>query len=80
VKQDKGTGSDTRVKEGRWTSLERQQNSLCRWMNLHIQQQENSGTSTTEKPLSYRFWLSRIVKNVGIDQTKLLVARNQGKC
>ena len=28
----------------------------------------------------YRHWLPRIVKNVGIDQMKLLMARNQGRC
>ena len=79
-KQDKRVRNDTRTKETRWTSLERWQNSLCREINLHSQQQENLGTSTMRKLWSCKCWPPRTVKNVGIDQTKLLVARNQERC
>ena len=50
MKQNKRARDNTRTKERRWKNLGRQWNSLCRWINLHFQQQENSGTSATKEP------------------------------
>ena len=37
IKQNKRTRDNTRIEERRRTNLGRQQNSLCRWTNLHSQ-------------------------------------------
>ena len=46
MKQNKRARSNPRIKERRWTRIERQWSSFCRQKNLHFQQQEDLRTGT----------------------------------
>ena len=58
----------------------RKQNRLYRWQDLCSKKQITSRWNTQWQPQPTRCWTPRTTQNDGINQEKLLVARNMQRC
>ena len=56
--------------------MRRQWGGIYRWKNLYIQQLKSLRTNSTRKLQSNKCKIPRTIKNVQVNQEKLLVARN----
>ena len=56
--------------------MRRQWGGIYRWKNLYIQQLKSLRTNSTRKLQSNKYKIPRTIKNVQVNQEKLLVARN----